>query len=508
MSTYDIETHRGAKRTRRVRSSKNRQRSVAVAVAASFLVGSAVFFVNDDAGAQSVGLQIETLNNGTIDERWSGSIQVPVDGLYQFVVSGDPSDVRIDGVQLVDYWQDSSHDRFGKLQLSAGVAHDVVIEVRAVPGPTNQKLKWSGPSFGRREVPASVLSPNRGNVRAESWEKSLKDNAAQRGVLIGTAVDPNGLNDSKYTDLLKREFSLAPPEWAFSAAIETNANQPLKSSGVFVDPILAVTEANGQQSQAFHLLWHEFSYWNPELANRSLNERRAFAKSHVQTLMRKYSGRVQAWNVMNEAFRDDGSLRQEVEYTATGSYKNWLFGISNDLLGDSFRWAREADPNALLFYNDYGIEADGPKWDAVLNMVKRFKREGVPIDGVGFQGHLDLTGNPNGKLDALNDHFRQLNELGVRVRITELDVSIGDGRGSEALRLEAQARLVWQATTACMHAQNCDAINMWGMTDSYNWKTRPEFQGKPENQPTLFDTSFNPKPAYWWMQHALIRPVE
>jgi endo-1,4-beta-xylanase len=287
-----------------------------------------------------------------------------------------------------------------------------------------------------------------------------------------------------------------------------SGQENLVTSGSYVDPILAVSEANGQQTQAFHLLWHEFGYYDRSLAPRPVEVRRAFAKSHVQNLVRKYSGRVEAWNVVNEAFTDQGEQRGAEVYGFGTMYPNWLWGISNDFLADAFRWAREADPNAQLYYNDYGIEVDGPKWNAVLAMVKRFKQNGVPIDGVGFQAHLEL-GDPNQvQIGVLLDHFRQLNELGVRVRVTELDVGIAKGVGDDKQRLEAQAELVWQVTTACLHAQDCDAINIWGLSDTYSWKSKPQFGGSPANRPTLFDTSFEPKPAYWWMQHALLRPKD
>jgi PA14 domain len=208
---------------RGVRLARTRSGVFGIAVSLSLvLVGGGIASYNAAASAADLGLKIEFIEDGNIDERWSGSIVVPVDGVYQFIVSGDPSDLWIDGVQLVDNWQDESHDRFGKLALQAGVAHDVLLEIKARPGDAYQKLEWSGPSFGRREIPNASMRPTRGNVRNVTWSNPLRNNAAARGVLIGTAVDPDGLRNTTYADVLKREFSLAPPEWAFTAARKTS----------------------------------------------------------------------------------------------------------------------------------------------------------------------------------------------------------------------------------------------------------------------------------------------
>jgi endo-1,4-beta-xylanase len=484
------------------------RRKQVLRVVVALVVLSGGFFNTTGASAQSTGLRVEQVNDGRMNQRWSGSIEIAQSGLYQFSVVGTPSDFWVDGVQLVDFWQDSNHPRFGKLQLSQG-NHDVLLEVIAPPGPITQELRWSGPSFGLQPIPNSVLRPTKGNVRATAWSTALKDNAAQRGMLVGTVIAPTGLENSKYRDVLKREFSLAPPEWAFSSAIDQDNQGNLVTSKSFVGPMLSVSEANNQQTMAFHLLWHEFGLSNPFLTKAARAERSRFAKSHVQSLVGGYKGRVGAWVVLNEPFLDNGELRGETVDNYGTAFPNWLFGTSTDTATDPFRWARAADPNAKLYLSEYGIEQDGPKWDGLLELVKRFKREGVPIDGVAFQGHLEL-GNPEKSvnLSTLQEHFRLINEQGLNVRITELDIGIQGGSGTEQERLQAQGDLVWQMTTACLHAQSCDAVNVWGLADPYSWKSVPQYGGSPANKPTLFDNDIEPKQAYWSMQHSLLRPFE
>jgi endo-1,4-beta-xylanase len=503
----------GRRRSRSVRFGERptaRIHKILVGVAVTSLMTGGGAVAMRSASAANRGLNIEPINDANLDERRSGSVVVPVDGVYQFVVSGDESDLWVDGVQLVDYWQNSAHDRFGKIRLRAGVEHDLLWEIKAAPGDVRAQLEWSGPSFGRQPVADENLRPSRGNRRDVTWGNSLKNNAAERGLLIGTAITPDGTEGAQaaqYKEVLEREFSFAPPEWALTATFDVENGNPI-TNDQYVEPMLAVSEANGQQSQGFHLLWHEFGLFNEALPKVSIEKRRAFVKSHIQTLMGKYRGRVGAWNVVNEAFNDQGQRHGPQVFGGGKLFENWLYGLGGDFIADAFRLARQTDPNALLFYNDYGLEVDGPKWEAVLAMVKQFKAQGVPIDGVGFQGHLDVSESNQVELGVVREHFRQLNELGVKVRITELDVGIQNGSGTEAERVRKQSDLIWLMTTACLQSQDCDVVNMWGLSDNYSWRSLAQYGGSPANKPTLFDADLNKKQPYWWMQGALLRPLE
>jgi endo-1,4-beta-xylanase len=479
-----------------------KRRTFAFALSFVVLTGSAA--VHIEAASAASGLKIETFATGNIGERRSGSIQVPNDGMYTFYVNGKASDLWVDGVHLLDWWQNDSYERTARLMLSTGVKHDFLLQI--VPndrsGASAERIEWSGPGVPRQEIPTSALSPDRGTEPGLPVNASLKDLGKARGVFIGAAVQLKALqNDTRYRDLLHNEFSLAPPEYAFGNSFDRDASGRPIVDPTPIDPLVADAYANGQQSQAFHLLWYQFGQFVPWLGQLSKPEQAAYAKVRVQTLVRRYQGRIQAYVVVNEALTDNGILRPDVIDDNGTQYGNWL-NFSPTAIEDSFRWAREADPNALLFYNDYDIENDGPKWDATLALAKDLHAKGL-LDGVGFQAHLRIT-EPIYD-DQIREHFRQLNALGIQVRITELDVMINNAPGTESERLNEQANYYWRMTDFCVKAANCDAVNMWSVSDQYSWRTNPLY-GAADSKPTIFDSNYQPKQAYWAMNHALRRP--
>src|SRR5205085_2625309 len=125
-----------------------------------------------------------------------------------------------------------------------------------------------------------------------------------------------------------------------------------------------------------------------------------------------YRGRVNIWDVVNEALNDDGTLRNSL----------WLQVIGPDYIDWAFRWAHEANPQAQLYYNDYGGEGLGPKSDAIYNLVKGLLRRGVPINGVGLQMHVSIDDYP--KPQDVLANMQRLAALGLKVQITEMDVEV------------------------------------------------------------------------------------
>lgn len=120
-------------------------------------------------------------------------------------------------------------------------------------------------------------------------------------------------------------------------------------------------------------------------------------------MVERYKGRIYAWDVVNEAFNDDGTLRDSI----------WLRVIGPEYIELSFRWAHEADPKALLFYNDYGNEGLNPKPDAIYETIKRLKERGFPIDGIGFQMHTSI--NQDEKYEEIYENFNCLSNIGLEV---------------------------------------------------------------------------------------------
>jgi endo-1,4-beta-xylanase len=208
------------------------------------------------------------------------------------------------------------------------------------------------------------------------------------------------------------------------------------------------------------------------------------------TVVGHYKGRIYAWDVVNEAINDDGTLRDTV----------WLRNIGSEYIELAFRWAHEADPQALLFYNDYGAEGLGVKSDAVYNLVKNLLEKGVPIHGVGLQMHVSLESPPNPQEVAAN--IKRLNELGLIVHITEMDVRLTTPpRWEDFVR---QAEIYYSILKVCLSADNCKAFIMWGFTDKYSW-IPGFFSGY--GSALIFDESYSPKPAYYYITKAFIEHI-
>lgn len=268
---------------------------------------------------------------------------------------------------------------------------------------------------------------------------------------------------------------------------------------------------NGAQVQAFHLAWYRDSLWTTWLNDIPASQRWPFLQKHIRDIMTRYKGKARYYNVVNEAFDDDGSIRTpKIDLDPqTGQFagENWLAPLGRSYIEKSFREARLADPTAKLFYNDYNLESDADyvkgKWDAVLAMVKDFKARGVPINGVGFQGHLALEyGIPDPAI--LAERFRQLQKLGLEVRITEFDLGIQNVPGTEQERLAKQAESYKAFLNVCLAAPNCTAFHMWGFTDKYSWLNNPNSPTTSTSKPLIFDSNYRPKPSYYALRDALL----
>jgi endo-1,4-beta-xylanase len=301
------------------------------------------------------------------------------------------------------------------------------------------------------------------------------------------AVQPL-LEQPEYAAALAREFNILTPENAMK--FRSLHPEPDRYTFEGADAIVHFAMKHNLKVRGHTLVWHhpaEVPAWLSE-KEYSREEMMRILRDHIHTVVGHFRGKVQAWDVVNEAVEEDGSLRDTI----------WLRSIGPDYLELAFRWAHEADPNARLFYNDYGAEGLNRKSDAIYGLVKRLRGKGVPIHGVGLQMHVGLTWYPRPREVAAN--IKQLNDLGLEVHITEMDVRIQDGTGTREERLAAQARIYREMLEVCLAAENCKAFVMWGFTDHHSWI--PWFTGKPDAA-LIFDESYHPKPAYHALAAAL-----
>jgi endo-1,4-beta-xylanase len=219
-------------------------------------------------------------------------------------------------------------------------------------------------------------------------------------------------------------------------------------------------------------------------------ELRRILREHILKVVGHYRGRIFAWDVINEAADETGALRGSLWYDQPGiglSAKNTAY------IEQAFRWAHEADPKALLFYNDAGAEAMNTKSDALFTMLTEFRRRKVPIDGIGLQMHLDLSAD----VSSIAENIHRFCDAGLLVHITEADLGIPVDNVRRPLNtadLERQAEILQGVLSACLAQRGCTVFQTWGFTDKYSWINSSSHGTRGAG--LLFDAQFHPKPAY------------
>jgi endo-1,4-beta-xylanase len=312
----------------------------------------------------------------------------------------------------------------------------------------------------------------------------LRDLAEARNFSIGAAVSINPLrNDPAYAETLSREFNMLTPE----TAMKMDTLLPNRDTFVFdeADTIVRFAEANDMQIRGHTLVWYNQLPGWVAYGQFTRDDLLTILREYIFTVVGRYKGQIVAWDVVNEAIADDGSLRNNI----------WLQVIGPDYIDYAFQWAHEADPNALLFYNDYDAEGLGAKSDAVYQLVEGMIQRGVPIHGVGLQMHISIGKPP--QMEDVEANMQRLAALGLQVQITEMDVQIQDGQGTDEERFLEQAQLYADVADVCLSTPACTALVLWGFTDQHSWI--PAYTGHAD-APLIFDPAYQPKLAY----HALV----
>lgn len=334
---------------------------------------------------------------------------------------------------------------------------------------------------GNPAAPPPVPSPGPSAAEVDA----IRTVAASVDRLAGAAVQATLLrSDATYAAAVSRHFSYLTAEYEMKwGHIERDRGQRVFGPA---DEIVAFAEARSLRVKGHALVWHGDSpAW---LESLSPAEVRAALRDHIRDTVGRYRGRIVAWDVVNEAIAENGGGLRDTVY---------LRKLGPGYIADAFRWAREADPEALLVYNDYGGEGLNRKSDDVFGLVRDLVRDGVPIGGVGLQMHLDAASLPPTADVARN--LRRLAELGLAVNVSEMDVRVARLTGDAATRLEAQRRVYHDVVAACVSEPRCHAVTFWGFTDRHSWID--SFFGPDD--PLLFDESYRAKPAYHGVMDAL-----
>ena len=321
----------------------------------------------------------------------------------------------------------------------------------------------------------------------------LRDAAARSHRHIGTAVATYHFGDPGYRPAAAANFDSLTPENEMKW--ETVEPHPGGFDFAAGDALVAFASEHGMRVRGHTLVWHnQLAPWAKALSGESLH---AAMIRHIQGVAGHFKGRIAQWDVVNEAIAEgeSGALREASPFTALGP----------TYIDDAFRAAHEADPQALLFYNDYDIEAPGAaKTEAAYALVKRLKESGVPIQGIGFQMHVDPRHWPSAA--EIRQTFERFAALGLAIEVTEMDVPIGEIPGTHDEKLERQKAMAHDIVAACVAVPQCTGITVWGVTDKYSWLASPEWgrlRGRLPHDPLPLDADYAPKPMYRGMADAL-----
>jgi len=321
-------------------------------------------------------------------------------------------------------------------------------------------------------------------------EDSLRSLAEPHQIFIGTCVSPRALlGDAQYAEILKNEYNMVTAE----NAMKFHQTQPQKGEFSFnnADTIVDFALQHDMKVRGHTLVWHLYQpKWLTE-KKWEKDELNAILKNHINTVAGRYRGKIHAWDVVNEAIETDGSMRESF----------WYQTLGRDYIDNAFRWAREADPEALLIYNDFDSEGLSKKSDAIYNLVKGMQERGVPIDGVGFQLHVKAADYAHP--DDIRKNIQRLGALGLEVHFTEIDVRVK--LPADAAKLKQQAQCYRDLMNICLSEPNCTSFVTWGFTDKYSWVYRffPGF-----GDALVFDKDYQAKPAYTGLQEILKNAVK
>jgi endo-1,4-beta-xylanase len=338
---------------------------------------------------------------------------------------------------------------------------------------------------------ASACVPERLQPLPETAGPTLRAQAAAKGFVFGAAGSRASLNDRAFAGLFAAEAGMLVPE----NELKWGGLRPSEATFRFetADSMLDFAAATGLQARGHTLVWHEG--W-PDWLTDALAAGRgpALLDQHIERVVTRYRGRLHSWDVVNEAIRLNDS---------PGHLRNspWLQAMGPRYIDQAFRVARAADSQAVLVYNDFGIDdaspPDGAKRAAVLELVADLKARGVPIDAVGTQAHLRLGQTLDQR--ALAKFASDVRSLGLKLLVTELDVRDFTSTGTDAARDQAIADHVRRFLDPLLADPATTHVLTWGLSDRYSWLNAPRAQRRQDGRPQRglpFDQDLARKPMW------------
>jgi len=343
---------------------------------------------------------------------------------------------------------------------------------------------------------------------SSTQQDSTLKNAFEGKFLIGVALNTQQVDgtDTLAQPIIKNHFNSVVAE----NCMKSEKIQP--QQGVFTfddaDKFVAYGEANNMFIIGHCLVWHSQAptwFFTDDAGNDvSRDTLIARLKNHIETLVGRYKGRVDGWDVVNEAIEDDGSYRQSKFYKIIGE----------DYIELAFRFAHEADPDAELYYNDYSMAKLGRR-DAVVKLVNNLKEKGIKVDAIGMQGHITLD------YPTFDDYEKSIVAFaatGAQIMITELDVTVlpnpfdnvsadvalnaeykkemnpySNGM-PDSVSLALTNRYIGLFNLLLKHEESVSRVTIWGVNDGQSWRNYWPISGRVD-YPLLFDRNYQPKPV-------------
>lgn len=342
------------------------------------------------------------------------------------------------------------------------------------------------------------------STKAEAEQPGLKD-AFEGKFLMGAAlhIDQITGRDSLGADVARRHFNSIVAENVMKCEVihPERDRYHWTDADAFVD----FGMKNGQQMVGHCLIWHSQCapwFFTDENGNQvSVDTLKNRMRDHIYAVVGRYKGKIDGWDVVNEAIVEDGSFRKSKFYEILGE----------EFIPLAFQYAHEADPDAELYINDYGMNVAGRR-DAYVRVVNDLKKRGLRIDAIGMQGHMGMDYPDFKEFEASIDSFAN---TGCKVMVTELDVSAlpsphwgANISDTEAYRKEmnpypeALPDTVMQAwsnrmdslfTILLRHSDDITRVNVWGISDKGSWKNDFPMHGRTD-YPLLFDRDYKMKP--------------
>ena len=316
---------------------------------------------------------------------------------------------------------------------------------------------------------------------------------------MGVAVSPRALKTDEAGLILEHFNSMTAENAMKMGPIHPRENE---YNWRDADSIAAFARRHGLKLRGHTLLWHNqapswiFTNSSGDTVSREVLLGRL--KSHITTVVQRYKGTIYAWDVVNEAISD-----RRDEYLRPSS---WLKIIGPDYIAKAFQYAHEADPAALLFYNDYN-EISSVKRAKIIRLVKELKDAGIPIHGIGLQAHWAIN-EPTRQV--LEETLQQFSSLGLKLQITELDISVYPKEHDARERKTEDANMAFtpekekvqlEVYKMCFelfrkYKDQISGITFWNISDRRSWLDDFPVRGR-KDYPLLFDKDLKPKKAFW-----------